>query len=192
MVSLHLDGHSVGTIGDSFLCPAMRRVGDLWRAGELSVADEHVATLTAMYALRSLESTVGLPRSLQPLVLACSVEQDYHDFPVRLAALTLTAGGCDTLNIGMSTPFSALAETVERFRPRLVCISSVEIHGLDRAVREYGDFMATARKTGTLVVLGGAGFADRDTRLRFPADLHAKDFRQLEAFITDLAARRSA
>ncbi len=31
-------------IHDAVIAPAMRRVGDLWAAGDLSVADEHLAT----------------------------------------------------------------------------------------------------------------------------------------------------
>jgi len=48
----------VGTILDQFLCVAMRRVGKFWHDGDLSVAQEHVATSTATVAVRKLHSVV--------------------------------------------------------------------------------------------------------------------------------------
>ena len=188
LVNLHLDGRSVGAIADTFLCAAMRRVGDLWHAGEISVAQEHVATRTATSALRSLQAVLGAPGREQRRALCCSVEDDFHELPVRLAALTLEEGGLEAFNLGMSTPFSALAEAVERFRPELVCVASTLLVSVDRAAREYAAFHKTARRVGAAIVLGGAGFADAGVRHRLPADLHAESFRQLEEFIGTLAA----
>ncbi len=188
LVNLHLEGQTVGAIADQFVCAAMRRVGDLWHAGELSVTQEHVATRTATCALRSLGTAASAGRGAGPLALVCSVEEDYHALPVRLAALTLEARGFEVFNLGVSTPFSALAEALEMFRPRLVCVSATALAGLDRAAREYAEFSRTARRRGASVVLGGAGFAGGEVRRRFPADLHAESFRQLEEFAGALDA----
>lgn len=186
LVNLHLEGQTVGSIADQFVCAATRRVGELWHAGEMSVAQEHVATHTATRALRSLETATG--RGAGPLALASSVEEDYHALPVKIAALTLEARGFEVFNLGVSTPFSALAEALEMFRPRLVCVSATVLVGLDRAAREYADFSRIARRHGASVVLGGAGFARAGLRRRFPADLHAESFRQLEEFAGALDA----
>lgn len=191
LVNLHLHGRTVGSIADSFLCPAMRRVGDLWHAGELSVGQEHVATRTATSALRQLQSVLDLHEGERTRALCCGVEDDFHELPLRIAALTLEAGGLEVFNLGMSTPFSALAEVVQRFRPDLVCVSSTLLVSLDRAAREYAEFHKTARRIRARVVLGGAGFADASVRSRLPADLHAESFRQLEEFIGTQAASES-
>jgi excisionase family DNA binding protein len=188
LVNLHLHGQSVATIADRFLCPAMSRVGDLWHAGEISVAQEHVATRTATNALQNLGAVLGVSGAGPRLALCGSVEDDFHQLPSQLAALTLGAGGFEVFDLGMSTPFSALAEAVERFRPRLVCVSSTLLHSLDRAAREYAEFHKTARRRHASVVLGGAGFEDAGVRARLPADLHADSFRQLEDFIGTLDA----
>ncbi|HEX8720836.1 MAG TPA: cobalamin-dependent protein [Pyrinomonadaceae bacterium] len=188
LVGLHLRGRSVAFIADSFLCAAMRRVGDLWHAGELSVAGEHVATRTASVALERLRAALGAPAGGGARALCCSVEDDFHELPLRLAALTLEASGLEVFNLGPSTPFSALAEAVERFRPELVCVSATVLAGLDRAAREYAEFHRAAGRAGAAVVLGGAGFAGEGVRRRLPADLHAESFRRLEGFAGALAA----
>jgi excisionase family DNA binding protein len=188
LVNLHLHGQTVAEIADRFLCVAMRRVGELWYRGELSVAQEHVATSTATAALGGLEAVLkGAGSGRRMLALCCSVEEDFHELPVRLAALTLEAGGFEVFNIGTSTPFSALTETVERFRPHLVCVSSTVLPALDCTAREYPEFHSTAQRLHTQVVLGGAGFADTEVRRRLPANLHAESFGQLEEFIAGRA-----
>jgi excisionase family DNA binding protein len=192
LVKLHLHGHSVGRIADSLLCAAMRRVGDLWHAGELSVAQEHVATRTAVVALQRLKASLqGAAGEERMSALCCSVEDDFHELPLRLAALTLEAAGLAVFNLGTSTPFSALAEALHRFRPELVCVSSTVLLRLDRAAHEYAGFSKAARRAGATVVLGGAGFREEGVRRRLPADLHAESFHELEEFVGTLAAKES-
>ncbi len=193
LVNLYLDGHSVGQVADGFLCVGMRRVGDLWHAGEISVAQEHVATRTAVVALQALQASLqGAAGGDERLrALCCSVEDDFHELPLRLAAVTLEGAGLAVFNLGPSTPFSALAEAVHRFRPELVCVSSTVLLRLDRAVYEYAGFSQVARRAGAAVVLGGAGFREEGVRRRLPADLHAESFRQLEEFAGTLAAVES-
>ena len=182
LVNLHLHGHTVASIADGTLCPALQKIGDLWHAGELSIAQEHVATRTALEALQTLRGAIGSSESGEPTAICCSVEDDFHELPVHVAALVLEAGGWDTVTLGTSTPFYALAEAVLRFGPRLVCVASTVMGDLDRAAREYGGFREAAARVGASVVLGGAGFAGEVLRQRFPAKLHADDFGQLEAF----------
>ncbi|HEY0173439.1 MAG TPA: B12-binding domain-containing protein [Pyrinomonadaceae bacterium] len=179
LVGLRRRGHSVARIADAVLCPALRRVGDLWHAGELSIAEEHLATRTALTAVQTLRDALSLNVGERPAI-CCAVEDDFHELPVHLAALTLEGLGWGVVNLGTSTPFYALAEAVERFAPRLVCVASTVFNHPDRAAREYGEFKSAAGRAGASVVLGGAGFGVGGARHRFPADLHAATFSQLE------------
>ncbi|MBA3765662.1 MAG: helix-turn-helix domain-containing protein, partial [Acidobacteria bacterium] len=71
LVNLHLHGQTVAAIADRFVCAAMRRVGDLWHKGELSVAQEHVATRTAMSALQNLQAVMDVPEENGLAALCC-------------------------------------------------------------------------------------------------------------------------
>ncbi|HEX8282912.1 MAG TPA: B12-binding domain-containing protein [Pyrinomonadaceae bacterium] len=179
LVGLRRRGHTAARIADEVLCPALSRVGDLWHAGELSVAEEHLATRTALSAVQTLRGAFSLNVG-DRTAICCSVEDDFHELPVSLAALTLEGLGWGVVNLGTSTPFYALAEAVERFGPRLVCVASTVFNHPDRAAREYGEFAKAAERSGASVVLGGAGFRAGGARQRFPADLHAETFLELE------------
>lgn len=186
VVRIYLGGNSVAELADMVLCPAMRRVGDFWQKGEVSVAQEHVASSTALGALAALRSSLHPDQTHGKMAICCAVEEDFHEIPVQLATLTLEALGWEVVNLNANTPFFALTEAVERFEPRLVCVASAILGGFDRAAREYVDLSATVRRRGASVVLGGAGFAGEDVRRRFPADLHADNFRQLEKFAVEV------
>ncbi len=179
LVGLRRRGHSVARIADSVLCPALRKIGDLWHAGELSVAEEHLATRTALTAVQTLRDDLKFNVG-DRAAICCAVEDDFHELPVHLAALTLEGLGWGVVNLGTSTPFYALAEAVERFAPSLVCVASTVFNQPDRAAREYGEFKRAAERVGASVVLGGAGFGVGGLRQRFPADLYAATFSQLE------------
>ncbi|HEX8638341.1 MAG TPA: B12-binding domain-containing protein, partial [Pyrinomonadaceae bacterium] len=47
LVGAHLRDKPLIEIFDGLICPAMRRVGELWYKGELTIAQEHLATRTA-------------------------------------------------------------------------------------------------------------------------------------------------
>lgn len=193
LVGLHLEGHTVARLADELLCPALRRVGDLWHAGHMSVAQEHLATRTTHAALDGLRAAARVrTESAERVAVCCAVEEDYHELPVYLSALTLEARGWEVVNLGTNTPFYALTEAVARFVPRLVCVASTVFRQMDRAAREYGEFGAAVRRAGASVVLGGAGFNGQGLRQRFPADLYAATFSELEEHAEALAGGADA
>lgn len=192
LVSLHMEGAGVAALADEVLCPAMRRVGDLWHQGELSVAQEHVATRAALEALQALRASLHPHAAHGRRAVCCAAEEDFHELPVQVAALVLEALGWEVVNLGTSTPFYALAEATERFAPRLVCVASTILEGLDRAAREYGEVRRAAARFGSSLVIGGAGFAEEGVRRRFPAELYADNFRRLEQFAVSLAEEGEA
>lgn len=182
LVGLYLRGRGVASAADAVLCPAMRRIGDLWSSGELSIAQEHAATRAALSAVGAWGAALDVPERVGPFALCCAVEEDFHDLPVRLAELTLRGAGWEVFNLGPHLPFFSLAEAVERYGPRLVCVSATVFSGPDRAAREYREFRAAAARAGVSVVLGGAGFKGAGVRERFPAEFHADSFGELESF----------
>ncbi len=188
----YLNGRSVASIADMILCAPLRKIGDLWHRGELSIVQEHVATRAALMALQTLRTAIGSNADGGLLAVCCSTEEDFHELPVQLAALILEAVGGEVVNMGTSTPFYALAEAVASFKPQLVCVASTILTNLDRAAREYEGLRKAAKAAGASIVLGGAGFADAQVRRRFPAELHADNFQQLEAFAAKLTAGEEA
>lgn len=192
IIKSYLDGRRLASIFDQFLAVAMRRIGDLWHQGDLTVAQEHLATRAAISALQTLDQVMDEPEANNLLAVCCSIEDDFHELPVRCTELLLKHEGWEVLSLGANTPFYALTEMVARLHPRLVCAGSTVLGNPDRAVREFVDLRATAERVGAAIVLGGAGFADEHVRRRLPAELHADSFQQLLDFANSLAETKQS
>ena len=192
LVSAYLHGHSLAALFDSALSKAMHRVGELWYEGELTIAQEHIATRTALEVLHTLRRVVEVPDGNGLLAICCSVEADFHDLPVQCTQTLLENDGWRVLSLGTNTPFSALSEVTLQHLPHLVCVSSTILTNLDRAVSEYGEFCKNVKNMKVAIVLGGAGFSNTTIRKRFPATLHADSFQQLSDLAAVLVTEKSA
>ncbi|HEV2799007.1 MAG TPA: B12-binding domain-containing protein [Pyrinomonadaceae bacterium] len=186
LVKSYLGGRSLAFIFDELLSASMRRVGDLWHRGDLTVAEEHLATRAALDALHTLDKVVAEPEPNDLLAVCCGAEDDFHELPLRCTELVLKHEGWEVLSLGPNTPFYALSEMVVRLHPRLVCVASTILGDLDRAVREFRELRAATTRVGASIVLGGAGFADANVRHRLPAELYAENFQQLFDFAATL------
>jgi methanogenic corrinoid protein MtbC1 len=192
LVNAYLHGHTLASLFDEVLSRAMHRVGELWYEGKLSVAQEHVATRTALSAIQRLRGVIDVAEENGLLAICCGGEDDFHELSVQCTKVLLESEGWRVTNLGPNTPFFALAEATEWSTPQLVCVSATILHNLDRAVREYSEFRDVARGKGTAIVLGGAGLSDDSIRKRFPAELHADTFVHLLVFATTLASEAQA
>ena len=186
LIKSYLGGWSLPFIFDRLVATAMRRIGDLWHRGDLTVAEEHLATRAVTGALRTLDKVVAEPEANNLLAVCCGAEYDFHELPLQCTELILRHEGWEVLSLGTHTPFYALTEMVTRLHPRLVCVASTMPADQDRAFREFRELRAAAARVGAAIVLGGAGFAGDHVRRRLPAELHADNFQQLFDFAASL------
>jgi MerR family transcriptional regulator, light-induced transcriptional regulator len=188
LINAYLQGRPLAQIFDDLICPAMRRVGELWFEGEMSVAQEHLATRAVYSALYKLRETLP-PPPLPPdgganekLAFCCALEADFHELPTHLAQMTLENGGWEVMNFGANTPLYSLADEALHHTPELICISATIVSDYERTTRDYNEFRARIGKLKIPVVLGGRVFEDARARSRFPAELHAATFAQVADF----------
>lgn len=176
-------------IFDDSVCPALRRIGEFWRKGEISVTQEHLATRTAASAVQKLRSVLPAPLPNGELAMCCAVESDFHELPTYLAQIVLENEGWEVMNFGANTPFYALTEEVSRYQPKAVCIAATVIGDIERLFRDYQMFVEQTGKFEVSIVLGGRAFAAEQTvQRRFSADLYAGSFVELAEFARDLSA----
>lgn len=190
LVKSYLGGRTLAFIFDELLSAAMRKIGDLWHQGDLTVAEEHLATRAAASALQTLDKVVAEPEPNNLLAVCCGAEDDFHELPLQCAELILKHEGWEVLSLGTNTPFYSLTQMVVRLHPRLVCVASTILGQRERAAREFGELRAAAGRVGASIALGGAGFADDNVRRRLPAELYADNFQQLLDFAGSLVTTR--
>ncbi|MCU0312917.1 MAG: B12-binding domain-containing protein [Solirubrobacteraceae bacterium] len=111
-------------IGGDIIAPAMREVGDRWAAGELSVADEHLATevSTRVIALQREHFRVARRRASRRVLLT-ALEGERHVLGLEMAASVLLHAGYDVRLLGADLPLDELVVAVERHAPDVVGIT---------------------------------------------------------------------
>lgn len=118
-------GLTEGVIDDAVIAPSMRRVGDLWAAGEISVADEHLATGITMRMVALLREYLRVAGARpEHRVLLAGMEHERHTVGLEMAGSVLMHGGYEVLTLGPDVPVDALAAAMERHRPSLVGLSA--------------------------------------------------------------------
>lgn len=186
IIGTHLQGTDLTEIFDRLLSPAMRRIGELWYRGELSVAQEHLATRAAHYAVHKLRTALPLPEMKNKTAFCAAIEGDLHELPAYLAQVTIENEGWEVMNFGANTPLFSLNEEITKYEPQAVCLSATYFVELERLSRDYREFRENAVRLKIPVILGGKVFDDDHIRRRFPAELYAESYGEVARFVERL------
>ncbi len=135
---------------------AMERIGELWEQEEVTVADEHVATVLSYRALLPLQEPLQIapPRSRERVVLA-AVEGQAHVLGLRMVADVLEGAGFEVLYLGADVPSGALGAFVAEHAPAITGLTSTMTRDTPRlaaAIVAIHDAHPACR-----IMLGGSG-----------------------------------
>lgn len=188
LINDFLHGQPLAEIFDKTIAEAMCVIGELWMRGELTVAQEHLATRATLNAVHKLRSIVPIAEPNGKLAMCCAIEGDFHELSTHLAQMIFESEGWEVLNFGANTPLFSFAEEVLHHSPEVLCISATIITDIDRLSRDYREFQAKISKLKIPIIIGGRVFDDERFRSRFPAYLYADTFIQLVDFSQELLA----
>jgi len=141
-------------IFERVLGPALRRIGELWHEGVITIAQEHLASQVLLGTLIDLVRLSQPTDSSRRAALACFAEED-HVLGLYGAALRFASWGFRTMILGARTPPSAIARVVQSLEPDVVALS-VTIPPLPSRGRELIDAYADACPWTPWVVGGDA------------------------------------
>jgi methanogenic corrinoid protein MtbC1 len=135
-------------LGDVVL-PLLRRLGEGWERGEITVAQEHFSSNLLRGRLLGLGRGWGRRGGRHALLAAPPGEQ--HDLGLVVLGLALRDRGWRVTFLGADTPIETMADTGERVAPEVIVVAAL----LPLAVGPRGALRALARQRR--VVVSGAG-----------------------------------
>ena len=139
---------------DRLLAPAMYEIGRRWETGEISIADEHLATAIAHGTLTRIYPRLATAEARsRGVVLLAGAGGEEHVLGLRMVADVLEAAGFDVRNVGGALAPEMLAAAVTRHRPMLV--------GLANTLGGPGALLGSVEAVRTVepqlpILLGGA------------------------------------
>lgn len=166
-------GMEPGEVYVKMMAPAMKRIGDEWESGDLSVADEHRASAVALRLIGRLGPRFARRGRSRGEVVLAAAPGERHSLPLSMLGDVIRGAGFDVVDLGADVPAEDLAETV-RGADRLVavCISATN-HAGDDGVRQA--VAATQAVREVPVFVGGAAILGKEHAARLGADGWAGD-----------------
>jgi DNA-binding transcriptional MerR regulator len=132
--------------------PYLHELGEQWRRGEASIAQEHFAS--SLLRGRLLGLARGWGRGLGPLAVLACAPGEQHDLGLLAFGLALRGRGWRIVYLGADMPIESVADAAQAFDAAFVVVSAVDARALRRHSAELRQL---ARKTR--LCLGGAGAA---------------------------------
>ncbi len=149
-------GLEEAVIQGEVLTPSLRRVGDLWEEGDLTVADEHLATQITLRVLALERETLRVAAGRwSDRVMLAAVEGEEHTVGLQMVGNLLAHGGYDVRFLGPDVPIDSLAPIAEKHRPRVFALTAT--------MPESGELLRLAMdeikssNAGTALLVGGQG-----------------------------------
>jgi diguanylate cyclase (GGDEF)-like protein len=156
-------GLSPAAVHREVIARAMTVVGDRWASGDLTVADEHLATVISTDVLTYLyPRLLTSPPAVRERVLLATAEGEEHALGLRMVADLLDGAGFETRYLGADVPVVDLGDAIARWTPDLLLLSVTMPEAASATLEVVR--RAWARGQGPRVVIGGAaapGLADR-------------------------------
>jgi len=148
-----LAGYTLRTVLRDVVLPYLRELGERWKQGDATVAQEHFASNVLRGRLLGLARGWGEgvgPRA----VLACA-PGELPDLPLIVFGLTLAGRGWTVTYLGPDTPVATIQESLAGVQPRLVVIAAVTMRRFRTSQSELAELA-----THVPVALAGAGASE--------------------------------
>ncbi len=142
------------------ILPVLVEVGRRWREGELTVSQEHFASVLVRGRLLALARLWG--RGAGPLAVLACASGEQHDISLIIFGLLLRSYGWRVLFLGADTPLATLEETATKTSPAAIVLVTFD-PGL---VGAEGTTLRRLGRMAPLFLSGPGATADLSAKLR--------------------------
>jgi excisionase family DNA binding protein len=150
------------------LTPALRVIGSRWATGELSVAEEHRASVVAQRVVGRLGPRFARRGRRRGTVVLGAPAGELHALPGAMVADQLRAARFEVVDLGSNTPAESFAEAIRLAVRLLVVLIGATMPGDQAVIQVIGAVRATA--PGLPVLVGGAAIPDEASAQELGAD----------------------
>ncbi len=148
------------TLVDEVYIPLMRRMGDEWDVGRITIAQEHFASAFVREQLVAMLLRLGAQPGRGANVACVSFPGERHELAILCLTVHLVLRGCRVTYLGVDVPENALVDFVVRVRPDCMCISAIVGVEVER-LSSFARAMRRAAPPSTRIVFGGVGLPAR-------------------------------
>lgn len=167
--------------------PILYEIGELWKDGHLTAAQEHLFTEFAEQVIHRFKERSfpipNLPRAENVDVLLVCADGNYHTLGVQIIDLAMRELGLKTKAITPGLPNQDILWSVERFQPRILGISIAEQGQIEQVIEFAKTVQNDPNRVDMKILVGGSG-------VRIRQDLF-KNYPSVMIAPNDMAALKS-
>jgi len=138
----------------------MYAIGRLWERGEISVAQEHLASALVARLMAVSYPNLEIVPSPKGRAVVTAAPNEFHETGARCVADLLALDGCEIHYLGANTPPAELRRYLRQIKPDLLAISVAMPFNLDSTQ----ELVTAIKEDNTLkslkVMVGGLAFAE--------------------------------
>jgi DNA-binding transcriptional MerR regulator/methylmalonyl-CoA mutase cobalamin-binding subunit len=169
--------------------PLLERIGELWEAGELSVAEEHIASTTIRSMFGALVR-MQMP-SRAPSVLLTAPSGERHELGLSMVTLLCLQGGLGVACAGPDLPADEVVTAARRSGVSVLGLSLISSDNRAHAVEEIGR-IESGLPRDVEIWLGGRDAAEVASRMPGSRALLLQTIPAIEREIARVALREHA
>ena len=173
-----------------FISPSMTDIGIRWHDGEISIADEHVASSTALRVVSRLGPRIATRGRNRGNVVLAVVSDDHHGLPTALLRDILRSRGFGVHDLGANTPPESILERAKATDDLIAIGLCSTKTGNDDIVRETLSVLNEGLDVP--IIVGGASFKNEAHISSLGICLASTSSRQALALFDNVHAKRLA
>jgi len=180
----YLAGHSVASVCDDVIQPALARLGNAWHRGEADLYEEHRASRICHALLPELRHLLAASKADAQVAIGAAPGGDPYSLATAMAELVLAEHGWRAYDLGPNTPLASLAMAARSEKARIVWVSATHVPDAHALHAELDQLRSECRDRHAILALGGQ-FFESSPHGQNGADLCAgRSMRDLERLVT--------
>jgi MerR family transcriptional regulator, light-induced transcriptional regulator len=124
-----------GQLVQNVVLPLMNTIGEQWNLGNMTIAQEHLASASLRNVLGALMRHYVRSSSEKALLFA-TPQGEHHEFGILGAAMTAVSGGLNVLYLGPDLPADEILRTIKQTSPKAVVLGWKAANGVEQSMVE--------------------------------------------------------
>lgn len=169
-------GASVKEIYLHIFQPSQYKVGQLWQANKISVAQEHFCTAVTQLIMSQMYPYIFQSEKKGYSLIAACVGGELHEIGIRMVADFFEMDGWDTYYIGANMPADGILKTIKEMHPDILALSVSMTFHINKVIEIIDLIRSSDIGNSVKIMVGGRAFnVSTDLWKKIHADGYGQD-----------------
>ena len=152
------EGHATMDVYTHVFQDGLYKIGHRWQMGQITVAQEHMATATVQYVIAQMYSELPMAAHSRGRAVVTGVQGEFHQVGANIVADMLEADGWDVRFLGTNMPHRGILAAVSDGEINLLGISATMLFNLPHVRALVLEVREKLGARAPRIVVGGGAF----------------------------------